>query len=403
MADYFKPIRTFSADEGDPSSGVGGPDYIENDLDAINTMFDPDALHDDGVTAGGIATENIQADAIDKTLIAADIAGDGLSQAAGGEIDVNVDDSTIEIDTDTLQIKDSGVSTAKIANDAVDKDKIAADVAGDGLGQAGTGALEVNVDDSTIEINSDTLRVKDDGIVKEKIGADVAGDGLGQNVDGSLEVNVDDSTIETNADTLRVKDDGITAAKINADVAGDGLSQAGSGALDVSVDDSTIEINSDTLRVKDNGITTAKIEDLTADRALQTDGSGELEVSAVTSTELGYLDGVTSAVQTQFDEQKGEGLTEAFRKWNYLHNTNTHDDLYFQTEGNWTSGAGTQSADSTNVIWGDYSLKILENDASAGTLYSDLNGITLDLTKTINGNTSLNERYYQTYILCLRC
>jgi hypothetical protein len=92
-------------------------------------------------------------------------------------------------------------------------------------------------------------------------------------------------------------------------------------------------------------------------------------------------------------QDRGEGLTEAFRKWNYLHNTNTHDDLYFQTETNWTSGAGTQSADSTNVLWGDYSLKILENDASAGTLYSDLNGITLDLTKTIDGNTSLNSDF----------
>jgi hypothetical protein len=29
-------------------------------------------------------------------------------------------------------------------------------------------------------------------------------------------------------------------------------------------------------------------------------------------------------------QMEGEGLTEAFRKWNYLHNTNTHDDLYFQ-------------------------------------------------------------------------
>ena len=38
----------------------------------------------------------------------------------------------------------------------------------------------------------------------------------------------------------------------------------------------------------------------TASRAMATDGSGALTASSVTSTELGYLSGVTSAVQTQF-------------------------------------------------------------------------------------------------------
>lgn len=39
---------------------------------------------------------------------------------------------------------------------------------------------------------------------------------------------------------------------------------------------------------------------LTASRSLLTDGSGNLSASSVTSTELGYLSGVTSAIQTQF-------------------------------------------------------------------------------------------------------
>lgn len=40
---------------------------------------------------------------------------------------------------------------------------------------------------------------------------------------------------------------------------------------------------------------------LTAGRALISDSSGNLAASAVTATELGYLDGVTSAVQTQLN------------------------------------------------------------------------------------------------------
>lgn len=61
------------------------------------------------------------------------------------------------------------IETRHIINDAVDKDKIAADVAGDGLGQNANGSLEVKVDSSTIEINSDTLRVKDAGITNAKL------------------------------------------------------------------------------------------------------------------------------------------------------------------------------------------------------------------------------------------
>jgi len=44
-----------------------------------------------------------------------------------------------------------------------------------------------------------------------------------------------------------------------------------------------------------------RMSDLTASRALISDSGGDIAVSAVTDTELGYLDGVTSAVQTQID------------------------------------------------------------------------------------------------------
>ena len=59
------------------------------------------------------------------------------------------------------------------------------------------------------------------------------------------------------------------------------------------------------------GATTITTSDLTASRALVSDGSGKVAVSDVTSTELGYLDGVTSAVQTQVDAKiaKFDGTT----------------------------------------------------------------------------------------------
>lgn len=48
-------------------------------------------------------------------------------------------------------------------------------------------------------------------------------------------------------------------------------------------------------------VSTIKDSNLTASRALVSDANGKVAVSAVTSTELGYLDGVTSSVQTQLD------------------------------------------------------------------------------------------------------
>ena len=47
--------------------------------------------------------------------------------------------------------------------------------------------------------------------------------------------------------------------------------------------------------------TTITGSDLTASRAVISNASGKVAVSAVTDTELGYLDGVTSAIQTQID------------------------------------------------------------------------------------------------------
>lgn len=61
------------------------------------------------------------------------------------------------------------------------------------------------------------------------------------------------------------------------------------------------------LNAKQNTITggasTIVSSNLTANRALVSNGSGKVAVSSVTSTELGYLDGVTSAIQTQLNSK----------------------------------------------------------------------------------------------------
>ena len=62
-------------------------------------------------------------------------------------------------------------------------------------------------------------------------------------------------------------------------------------------------------------VSTVVSSNLTADRAVISNGSGKIAVSDVTSTEIGYLDGVSSAIQTQLDGKQatltGSGSTIA--------------------------------------------------------------------------------------------
>ena len=55
----------------------------------------------------------------------------------------------------------------------------------------------------------------------------------------------------------------------------------------------------------------SKMANLTTGRALVSDGSGDVSVSAVTSTEIGHLDGVSSNVQTQLDAKASSSFAIA--------------------------------------------------------------------------------------------
>lgn len=67
--------------------------------------------------------------------------------------------------------------------------------------------------------------------------------------------------------------------------------------------------------------TTITSSDLTASKALVSDASGKVDASTVTATELGYLSGVTSAIQTQLNSKAaaattlaGYGISDAYTK-----------------------------------------------------------------------------------------
>jgi hypothetical protein len=81
------------------------------------------------------------------------------------------------------------------------------------------------------------------------------------------------------------------------------------------------------------GATTITSSNLTASRALISDGSGKVAVSTVTSTQLGFVSGVTSAIQTQIDGiQFDPQRTQLFSA-----TSSASDTTYTATTGNYST------------------------------------------------------------------
>ena len=154
---------------------------------------------------------------------------------------------------------------------------------------------------------------------------------------------------------------------------------------------------------------TIDTEDLTASRALASNSSGKVEVSDVTSVELGYLDGVTSAVQTQLDAKQAadDDLTDLAD--GTLSASKVENNEYFITAAGtsgqvWTSdgdGAGSWVANSaasninglSDALVEDTGSMYVGNDPSSTTDAADYNvalGTTaLSAVTTGDNNTAI--------------
>lgn len=189
------------------------------------------------------------------------IAGNGLSATAGVlALDLNeVTAAAIDVSADEFVFVDATDSSTKKESFA----DLATAQAGDGL-SASSGQLALDLNELTaaiVDVAADSIAIVDANDLnasrKESI-ADlitaIAGDGLGA-TSGVLAVNVDDSTVEINADTVRVKAAGITDNELatnsvtNAKIADDAVDSAeiAGGAVDVD--------HLSDLRVTDDGVT----------------------------------------------------------------------------------------------------------------------------------------------------
>jgi len=127
------------------------------------------AIDGDKIASNAITTTKIDNNAVTAAKINTSAIGSGLVGGGGSAISVNVDNSTVEISSNQIIVKDDGITQAKIAPAAIGVSEISSSIAGNGLSGGSGSALSVGVDNTTIEINTDNLRVKDLGITTAKI------------------------------------------------------------------------------------------------------------------------------------------------------------------------------------------------------------------------------------------
>lgn len=124
---------------------------------------------------------------------------------------------------------------------------------------------------------------------------------------------ISNSDVATAANISFTKLQSLAAGNI---LVGNGSNQAASVAMtgDISITNAGLTsivagviVNADINAAA--AIALSKLATVTASRALVSDGSGFVSASSVTSTELGYVSGVTSAIQTQLNNKQTNVLT----------------------------------------------------------------------------------------------
>ena len=172
-------------------------------------------------------------DGIDLTnnIFSVDHDGEGFIFVAN-QLALELDGATLAKSVTGLKVTDGGIDTLQLAVDSVTAAKLNPDTAGLGLVQAVGGELDVNVDATTLEINADTLRVKALGINDTHIDF-----GTGVNQVSASDLPILDSAGNYNAIDVEAALAEIATKLVDRDVASAGESIAVGDLLYFSAND----------------------------------------------------------------------------------------------------------------------------------------------------------------------
>ena len=195
------------------------------------------------------------------------MAGPGLG-AQSGSLGVTTDGATLEVDSDTVRVKDAGITLAKMAVNSVDSDQYV-----DGsIDLVHMSANSVD-SDQYVDGSIDTAHIADSQITLAKMAANSVDSD--QYVDGSI-------------DTAHLGDAQVTEAKLATSVAGDGLSGGGGSALALDLNELTaavIDVSADSFAIIDGGDNSSKKESI-ADFMTAVAGTGLTAASGVLNAHL---------------------------------------------------------------------------------------------------------------------
>ena len=204
-------------------------------------------------------------------------AGSGLTKT-GNQLDVNVDDSTVEISNDILQVKDLGITSAKLANASITTAKVSTTVAGNGIAGGNGVALSVDLNQLSAEVldaSTDSIAfidATDNSTKKESVvdfAAALAGAGLSGGASGQLTA----ARLSTN-DQFETA----TATSSDGDTAGVTIAAAPEGMVQVFVNGILQELGQglktkDCFFSSDGGTTPRAISAIAAGDTLYWNGS----------------------------------------------------------------------------------------------------------------------------------
>ena len=201
--------------------------------------------------------------------LATKLGGAGLG-VSGATLSVGVDDSTIEINSDALRVKDAGIDSNKIAGDAIDGTKIADDAVDSehiaagaldtehfGIGQIVAGNLQTSTSGTTGAVSTDKIRPG--AVTTAKIAANaITADLIGDDVINS------EHYAHGSIDTIHIADNQVT---------GDKLADSITIAADLTVNGNLV-IEGDTTTLN---VATLSVEDTFIELNKAADGNNSIE------------------------------------------------------------------------------------------------------------------------------
>jgi len=314
------------------TSGVADDDFLRIAGTSVEGRSASEVLSDIGAQASlTFGISNTNAVKIDSASVADDeyarFTSSGLESRSTAEVlsDIGGQASlTFGIsNTNAVKIDSSSVADDEYARFTANglESRSTSEVLSDIGGQA---ALSFGISNTNIPIftsgvvDDDFLRVAGtsiEGRSASEVLSDIGGQAsLTFGISNTNAVKIDSSSVADD-EYARFTANGLesrSTAEVLSDIGG--ITASSSDTLtnkSIDSDNNTITniVNAD---IKSSAaIAFSKMENLTASRALVSDGSGDVSAATTTSTEIGYVNGVTSAIQTQLDAKASKGLAVA--------------------------------------------------------------------------------------------